>query len=103
MRVPIACNLGALTSEQRTREQELLAELRSAHPKAQPMEHGYRFEVSSDPVDLARLGEFLGLERLCCPFLNFSLVVGSGGGPVTLDVWGDHPDAQAFIRDTFGE
>ena len=67
------------------------------------MEHGYRFEVSSDPWSLARLGEFLGLERLCCPFLHFDLVVRSGGGPVTLEVSGENPDAQAFIRATFGK
>ena len=98
---PIVCNLGALSPQQRTREQELLAEFRSSRPKAQPIEHGYRFEVPSDPASLARLGEFLGLERLCCPFLNFSVGVRSGGGAVTLDVYGDEPDAQAFLRETF--
>ena len=100
---PIACNLSALSPEQRTREQELLAVFRSTRPKTQAIEHGYRFEVSSDPANLARLGEFLGLERLCCPFLDFRVVVRSGGGAVTLDVYGDEPDAQAFIRDAFAE
>ena len=98
---PIACNLGALSPEQRKREQTLLAEFRSSPPNARPINNGFRFEVASEPEALARLGEFLALERLCCPFLTFKLTVGSAGVPVTLDVYGDEPGAQAFIRDTF--
>jgi hypothetical protein len=98
--VPIACNLGALSPEQRRREQELLAEFRSSRPENRPIDNGYRFEVPNT-ANFGRLGELLGLERLCCPFLNFRLVVGSAGGPVTLEVWGDDSAAQAFIRDAF--
>lgn len=97
----IACNLSALSPEQRRREQELLAEFRSSGMRHRPINNGYRFEVAADPEALARLGEFLALERRCCPFLQFDLAIGSGEGPVTLDVYGKAPSVGDLIRDTF--
>ena len=101
MTSPIACNLGALSTEQRQREQQLLSDFIQARPAAEPTSQGYRFEVPGDPATLARLGELLALERVCCPFLSFDLAVPSGGGPVTLDVYGDDSASRDFIRTTF--
>jgi hypothetical protein len=101
MPLPIACNLGALSLEQREREQNLLAEFKSLQRRARPIDAGYSFEIPDGPATLARLGEFLALERLCCPFLSFRLAVGSELAPVVLEVTGDDAAAQAFVRDTF--
>jgi hypothetical protein len=98
--LPIACNLGALSPEQRRREQTLLAEFRETCRDPEETATGFRFVIPQEPLDLARIGEFLALERLCCPFLNFDLAVPAGGDPVTLHVHGE-PGAKSFLRSVF--
>lgn len=96
---PIACDLGALTPEERTREQTLLASFQALCGRAEETETGFRLELpASEP--LSRLGEFLALERLCCPFLNFDLSVAAGQGPVTLHIHGA-PGVKPFLRSVF--
>ena len=99
--LPIACNLDALSPQQRRREQELLASFRSARLSVREIGNGYRFDLSGEPALLARVGEFVALERLCCPFLDFVLEARSGLGPVSLTVSGDDPAARTFIRNAF--
>ena len=98
---PVACDLGALSPEERAREQTLLTELQAVLREPHETEMGFRFLVSHDPLLLGRLGELLALERLCCPFLSFDLAVPAGREPVTLDIHGE-ADAKAFIRSAFG-
>jgi hypothetical protein len=98
--VPIACDLGALSPEQRSREQVLLGEFRAAWREPEETTHGYRVVVSAEPALLARLGEFLALERLCCPFLAFDLSVSVARGPVTLHVHGGS-GTKPFLRSLF--
>jgi hypothetical protein len=98
--LPIACDLGALSPAQREREQLLLAEFRAAVRETQETERGFRFVIPEDPELLGRLGEFLGLERLCCPFLTFELSIPAGRGPVILHVHGDL-GAKSFLRSVF--
>ena len=42
--------------------------------------------------------EFIALERLCCPFLNFGLEIKAEGGPVWLRLSG-REGVKAFIRE----
>jgi hypothetical protein len=98
--LPIACDLGALSPEQRSREQALLAEFRATCRNPQETAQGFRVVVSADPVLLARLGEFLALERICCPFLTFDLSISAAQGPVTLHVHGG-PGTKSFLRSQF--
>jgi hypothetical protein len=73
--LPIACNLSNLNSDQRRREQALLAKFRRQLIRDSEAEDGIWFSLAAHPEELAELGEFLGLERLCCPFLTFRLEV----------------------------
>jgi hypothetical protein len=73
--LPIACNLLRLNADQRKREQELLRKLRKQWTRESETEDGVWFSLGADPGVLADLGELLGLERLCCPFLTFHLEV----------------------------
>ena len=98
--LPIACDLGALSPEQRSREQALLAEFRAEFRNPQETAEGFSVLVSAEPMALARLGEFLALERLCCPFLTFDLSISTGRGPVTLHVHGG-PGTKPFLRSVF--
>lgn len=103
MTLPVACNLGTLTTEQRRREQEILAKFRAAQLPASAIDGGYRFDVPCGPADLAELGEFVALERLCCPFLSFRLSIGAALAPVFLEIVGEGRAVEAFIRATFVE
>ena len=97
---PIACDLGALTSEERECGQRLLAEFKARFREPQETENGYIFVIPNESGTLARLGAFLALERICCPFLTFDLAVPARRGPVTLHVHGE-PAAKSFVRSVF--
>jgi hypothetical protein len=73
--IPIACDLSRLNESQRRREQELLRKLRGQWVREAETDDGVWFSMPADPAELAELGELLGLERLCCPFLKFQLEV----------------------------
>lgn len=96
----VACDLGALSPEERAREAELLSELKAVLGEPEETENGFRFAVPPDPARVGRLGELLALERLCCPFLGFDLAVPADRGEVTLHVYGDAA-ARTFIRSVF--
>jgi hypothetical protein len=70
---PLACNPAALTDP--ARYQLLSERLRAAISGIAELPDGYSYSVRGDPLSLAELGEWIGLERLCCPFLNFELSV----------------------------
>jgi hypothetical protein len=98
--LPVACDLGALSPEERAREAELLTEMKAVLGEPEETEKGFLFAVPQDPALVGRLGELLALERLCCPFLGFDLAVPAGRGRVTLHIHGD-PAARSFIRSVF--
>ncbi len=97
---PIACRLDALSGPERDREARLLMEFRTALRPIRETEHGFVFEAPSDPETLARLGEFIGLERLCCPFLTFELSAPSERRAVTLHISGQ-AGAKQFLSSLF--
>jgi hypothetical protein len=73
--LPVACNLACLSDAERRREQELLARFRRRLVRESETDDGVWFSLAAEPAELASLGELLGLERLCCPFLTFRLEV----------------------------
>ncbi len=74
-KIPIACDLSRLNDEQRRREQELLRRFRKHWILEAKTDDGVWISLGASPGELADLGELLGLERLCCPFLEFHLEV----------------------------
>jgi hypothetical protein len=102
MSSPISCDLSKLDDAARQREQQLLAEFVGMARRAEieETESGFRFATPTDPQTLARLGEFIALERLCCPFLDFSLEVSQRGA--MLHVHGPAA-AKAFIGQLLGQ
>ncbi len=51
---------------------------------------------------MALLGEFIQLERQCCPFLRFQLTVEPGGGPIWLELTGP-PGTREFLAHGVGD
>jgi hypothetical protein len=59
------------------------------------------FSLHFPPDDYPALAEFVARERLCCPFLTFSIEVMPDQGPLVLRLTG--PDgAKEFIRAELG-
>ena len=59
---------------------------------------GYEFRLADDGSAITRAAEFISLEKLCCPFLNFALEIKPDGGPVWLRLSG-REGVKAFIRE----
>jgi hypothetical protein len=71
--VPIVCRPQALTEDERSRYEALLAELAAAMQDTQPLANGYAFRLRPDASAFRNTAEWIALERRCCPFLSFEL------------------------------
>lgn len=70
---PIACQLHALDAGGRRRQKELLEKLRSVVLKTEERSDGFEFQLPSDRAVFLELAEWVGLERVCCPFAAFAI------------------------------
>ncbi|HEY6333170.1 MAG TPA: hypothetical protein VI756_27855 [Blastocatellia bacterium] len=85
---PLACNLNALDAEQRLRVHALVAELRSGIQQVKELPDGYAMRLSTDASNISKLGEYVSLERLCCPFFDFVIQAEREDGPVLITLTG---------------
>ncbi len=77
---PFACNLKAISAADRPRYSDLTKRLRAAVRARSELRDGYSFKLNTKGVSLPEVAEWIGLERLCCPFLTFQLSA-SGNDP----------------------
>lgn len=99
--VVLACDLNALTREQRHRHQAVLAQLRESVQEVRELEAGYSFRYPAEGAVILLLAEFVSLERLCCPFLSFTLEVKAQRAPVWLSLTGVE-GVKLFLRAELG-
>jgi hypothetical protein len=85
---PLACNLNALDAKQRIRVHELIVDLRSGVQQVKELPNGYSMRLSNDASNILKLGEYISLERLCCPFFDFAIEAQREGGPVWIMLTG---------------
>ena len=98
--VPIACNLEALSAQERERHSALLLELSGKVLEMREHPDGYAFRFAAEAGVIAEIAEWIGLERACCPFLRFSVEVEPNARPVWLRLTGA-ARVKEFIRATF--
>ena len=77
---PIACNLSAFDSEEWEHYHQVLKELGRATRETRELDAGYAFRLPPDARMIRMAADFIALERRCCPFLAFSLVVEGEAG-----------------------
>lgn len=70
-----ACNLKAISAAERPRYSQLVKRVREAVRERTEIENGYRFKIAAEAITLPELAEWMGMERLCCPFLTLQLSV----------------------------
>lgn len=95
---PIACDMTAIPAEQRQAHVATTRDLFSQIEEFRELSNGYEFRFASEPDLQVKLAEFVSLEKLCCPFLGFTIDVEPEGGPVWLRLTG-REGVKAFIRE----
>ncbi len=85
---PLACDLTALDAELKKRHRLIAQQLRAAAQQIQELADGYALRFPSESALCLAVAEFITLERLCCPFLNFALELQGEGGPLWLRMTG---------------
>lgn len=76
---PIACDLNALTAEERDSRQRVLGAVAQAVIGRRALANGFELSFDAAKLDLATLGEWIALECRCCPFLHFRLDIKPAG------------------------
>lgn len=94
---PIACNMSVLSPAQREMHLSTSRELFSSLKQIRELSNGYEFRLNASNV-IVKAAEFISLEKLCCPFLNFSLEVEAENGSVWLRLTG-REGVKAFVRE----
>ena len=94
----LACDMTAIAPEQRPKHLANSRELFSRIEESRELPSGYEFRLADGPALISQVAEFVSLEKLCCPFLNFVIEVQDEGGPVWLRLTG-REGVKAFIRE----
>ena len=96
----IECDLNALTSEERDRRQIVLGAVMRTIIGRSELPNGFQLRFDAARLDLAALGEWIALERRCCPFLHFRLDIEPAGKTVLALTGG--PGVKTFLRAEMG-
>src|SRR5437867_9889441 len=97
--IPVACDLTAIPADKREAHEALARQLFfEAVPERQELSDGYAFRFGADQYP--PLAAFIANERLCCPFLCFTLEVTPAQGPLWLRLTGGE-GVKEFIQAEF--
>jgi hypothetical protein len=88
MSSPIACNASPFTPEERRRWQDATARWKDVVQEIRELPDGYALRIPSDARSIAAAAEWITLDRVCCPFLRYGLVIEEEGGPAWLQLTG---------------
>ena len=94
---PIACDMSVLSPAQREMHLATSRELFSNLKEIRELSNGYEVRLDA-PNAMLKAAEFVTLEKLCCPFLSFSIEVAAESGPVWLRLTG-REGVKEFIRE----
>lgn len=98
----IACNTKAIRPDERPRYNDLMKRLRGAVRNQSEITDGYTFNLDARGMSLSEVGEWINMERLCCPFLTFQLEVKGGHGDSQLTLRGPS-GTKEILRHEFPE
>jgi len=98
---PLACNMNVFTAAQREQHIQTTRQLFQTVQNIQEAENGFEFTLPNGS-DLIKISEFIANERLCCPFLQFTLTIVPDPKPITLLLTGPI-GTQEFLREEFSE
>ena len=97
---PLVCNMDVFTPSQRESHIRTTIELIRAVQSVNGVENGYELQFPNETEFITQIAEFISNERLCCPFLNFTLKVSSDKELVSFTLTGP-TGTQEFLRAEF--
>jgi hypothetical protein len=98
---PFACNRAALSPQARKRHfDELSPALQARKKSVRELRDGFEFEFPPGTATFQLVSEWVGGERLCCPFFDIDLHVECEGGSLWLRLTG-REGVKQFIRADF--
>jgi hypothetical protein len=92
--------MGVFTPTQRESHIQTTTELIRSVQIVHEVANGYEFKFPNESKLIIKIAEFISNERLCCPFLKFSLGVFSNREPISLILSGPI-GTQEFLRAEF--
>jgi hypothetical protein len=98
--VAIACDPTAVPADER---EQWIASGKQVYAAVQGMQElpsGYAFSLAPDSELLHTLARYVANERLCCPFLQFTIEIDAHGGPFRLQLSGG-PGVKEYIGSVF--
>jgi len=99
---PLACNTKAISAEQRPRYNELARKLRTSARDLRELDDGYALRIDGKSMSPAEVAEWIGMERLCCPFLRFQMDIEGAAPQFELRLRGP-AGAKAILAAAFGQ
>ena len=101
---PLACNMNVFTPVEREKHIQTTTRLFQSVQNIREVESGYEFIFPNpDGAEiLTKIAEFISNERLCCPFLKFTLTIDTDLQPIELTLTGPE-GTQEFLRAEFAE
>ena len=94
-----ACDMRAMTKEERTRHAALAAELFAAVQEQKELANGYALRLPAERWLAA--AQWAELERKCCPFFAFELSAAAERGPLWLTITG-RAGVKEFMKQELG-
>ena len=101
---PLVCNMNVFTKVERENHIQNTNQLFRSVQNIQEIANGYEFIFPnpSGSAPLSNMTEFIHNERLCCPFLKFTLTIDTEPQPISLILTGPE-GTQEFLRAEFSE
>jgi hypothetical protein len=93
---PIACNLKALTSDQRKDLRKIGERVIAAIDSSRELNDGYAFHVDPRQASVIDVAQWLDLWRRCCPFYEFQIDFHAADASLWLSVKG-RPGVKQYI------
>jgi hypothetical protein len=98
MDLPIVCTLSE--AEFRHRRQAIMDVFSRMQVAVSELPDGYAFSFAATSEALLQIAQLVDMERQCCSFLTFKIVVEAGRGPMRLELTGPK-NANAVIAEYF--
>lgn len=101
---PLVCNMDVFTPAKREHHIQTISQLFQKVQDIHEVENGFEFMFPNPNGSeiITRLAQFISNERLCCPFLEFTLKIASNDEPISLLLTGPE-GTQEFLRAGFSE
>lgn len=99
---PLACDTTVFTPAEREDHMRKTTRLYRSVQDVRESDNGFEFTFPNETKVITGLAEFISKERLCCPFLEFTLKVTPKEEPITLLLSGPE-GTREFLQAEFHE